>query len=362
MPKNPTYNLPKLNHSQIRKTQNDPVWFAKNILAANPWKKQREILNALTRHDFIAVRSCNGAGKSYAAAIATIWWLMAHQDAIVITTAPSERQVRQILWREIRSLYLRNFDTIQGKITQTRLDISPRRFAIGFTATSEVRFQGFHSPNLLAIVDEASGVKEEIYDAVLSCLTSSNSKLLLIGNPTNLAGTFYDAFHDKHDLWHQIHISAHETPAFQQNPTDHEFLANAAWHIRRPNIEEPNGIATPRWAEHIANHHGEKSNTYQVRVLGQFPQPTPTKRRKSSLPPPAGETSEACPVPRYGGQRGHEAPVHEENAQTSGFPPLAGEMSEGQRGPEPSEASPVATLTIAQRNRIRRSRVRSQIL
>ncbi len=355
MPKNPTYNPPKLNHSQIRKTQNDPVWFAKNILAANPWKKQREILNALTRHDFIAVRSCNGAGKSYAAAIATIWWLMAHQDAIVITTAPSERQVRQILWREIRSLYLRNVDTIQGKITQTRLDISPRRFAIGFTATSEVRFQGFHSPNLLAIVDEASGVKEEIYDAVLSCLTSSNSKLLLIGNPTNLAGTFYDAFHDKHDLWHNIHISAHETPAFQQNPTDHEFLANAAWHIRRPNIEEPNGIATPRWAEHIANHHGQKSNTYQVRVLGQFPQPTPTKRRKSSLPPPAGETSE--------GQRAPESPVHEENAPTSGFPPLAGEMSEGQRGPEsPYSPSPEATLTIAQRKRIRRSRVRSQIL
>lgn len=38
MPKNPTYKPPKLNHNQIRKTQNDPVWFAKNILAANPWK------------------------------------------------------------------------------------------------------------------------------------------------------------------------------------------------------------------------------------------------------------------------------------------------------------------------------------
>lgn len=197
---------------------------------------------------------------------------MAHQDAIVITTAPSERQVRQILWREIGSLYLPNKDTIKGKITQTRLDLAPRRFAIGFTANSDVSFQGFHSSNLLAIVDEASGVSEEIYDAVLICLTSSNSKLLLIGNPTKLAGTFYDAFHEKRNLWHNIHISALETPAFQQNSNDHQFLANARWHPLRANDHEPHGIATPAWANTIVKHHGEKSSAYQVRVLGQFPE------------------------------------------------------------------------------------------
>ena len=269
-----------LTHNQIRKTRTDPVWFAKNILAAKPWKKQREILHALTKHNYIAVRSCNGAGKSHAAAIATLWWLTAYQDAIVITTAPSERQIRQILWREIKALYLRNKHIIRGKITQTRLDINSRRFAIGFTANSRNHFQGFHSPNMLAIIDEASAVKEEIYDAVLSCLTSSNSKLLIIGNPTNLAGTFYNAFHEKRNLWHNIHISALETPAFQQNSNDHQFLANAAWNPLRATDDEPHGIATPGWAENIAKHHGDKSDTYKIRVLGQFPEPTPSSRRK----------------------------------------------------------------------------------
>ena len=319
-----------LTHNQIRKARNDPVWFARNILAAKPWKKQREILNALTEHDYIAVRSCNGSGKSHAAAIATLWWLMAHQDATVITTAPSERQVRQILWREIRSLYLRNKETIQGKITQTRLDISPRRFAIGFTAKSDAQFQGFHSPNLLAIVDEASGVKEKIYDAVLSCLTSSNSKLLLIGNPASLAGTFYDAFHEKRNLWHNIHISALETPAFQQNSTDHEFLANAAWHPLRATDDEPLGIATPGWAENIANHHGEKSDTYKIRVLGQFPEPAPPTR------------------------------TNRRSVRTHTFSPTSGGNVRRTKRAQAQDQQPDLNLTIAQRNRILKRRLRSK--
>lgn len=281
MLKNQPHTTRNLTYKQIRKARSDPVWFAKNILSARPWKKQRDILHALTRHRNIAVRSCNGSGKSHAAAIATLWWLMAYENATVITTAPSKRQVGQILWREIRSLYLRNEHIIQGKITQTQLEISPRRFAIGFTAGSDVLFQGFHSPNILVIVDEASEVRETIYDGILSCLTSRNSKLLLIGNPTSRAGIFYDAFHEKRHIWHNIHISALDTPAFQQDSKDHEFLANAAWHPFRENPDEPNGIATPEWAQNIATHHGEKSDTYKIRVLGQFPEPAKRRQRKN---------------------------------------------------------------------------------
>ena len=348
MPKSKPHRTRKLTHDQIRKTRIDPVWFAKNILSARPWKKQREILHALTKHRNIAVRSCNGSGKSHAAAIATLWWLMAFEDATVITTAPSNRQVKQILWREINSLYLRNKDIIQGKITQTQLDISPRRFAIGFTASSDVLFQGFHSPNLLVIVDEASEVRETIYDGVLSCLTSHNSKLLLIGNPTNQAGTFYDAFHDHRHFWHNIQISALDTPAFQQNSKDHEFLKNAKWHPLRENPEEPNGIATPEWAQNIANHHGEDSDTYRIRVLGQFPEPTKRRQRKN-------HSQFNASVPFAQRKRTRSEANAGDARDGTGFPPLAGEMAEGRRGPaaqpEPDpEPEPDIILTHSKSN------------
>ena len=299
----PVHNLPRQQRDRAR---NNPAWFVKHHLDAKPWQKQVDILNAVRDHDFVAVRSCNGSGKTYTAALATLWWLMAHDEAVVLTTAPSERQVRELLWREIRAIYQRNKDLIGGKITQTRLVLSNKRFAYGFATDTAERFQGFHSQNILVVVDEASGVREFIFDAILGSLTSENSKMLMIGNPTTLAGTFYDAFHKNRQHVKTIHISAFDTPAFKQaaeldqifpaqrenretkegaapatipSPAGRErarvradaFLANRADHLIQGTDDHLRGIATPKWAQNLANQRGTKSSAYQVRVLGEFP-------------------------------------------------------------------------------------------
>ena len=193
-----------LSRNQRALAKANPVRFVQNTLGTKPWQKQNDILNALRDHDFVAVRSCNGSGKTYTAALATIWWLMIHDEAVVITTAPSERQVKDLLWREIGSLYHQNRLLIGGKITQSRLELSKKRFAFGFSTNTTERFQGFHSPNMLVIVDEASGVREFIFDAIFGAITSENSKMLIIGNPNSLAGTFYDAFHKNRTYWKTI--------------------------------------------------------------------------------------------------------------------------------------------------------------
>ena len=94
-----------------------------------PWNKQREILTAIRDHRFVAVRSCNAFGKAYAAALAILWWLMTHGEALVITTAPSDRQVKETIWREIKTIHHNNKSLIGGKITATRLELSNKRFA-----------------------------------------------------------------------------------------------------------------------------------------------------------------------------------------------------------------------------------------
>ena len=215
---------PGTNRVQNSKTRADAVWFATHGLGQKPWSKQREILKAIQTHRLVAVRSCNGSGKTYAAALATIWWLMAHEEAIVITTGPSERQVKELLWREIRAVYQQNQRIIGGKITATRLELSNKRFAYGFSTNTAERFQGFHNENILIIVDEASGVHEFIFDAITGSMSSGNAKMLMIGNPTTLAGTFYDAFHKNRKHWKTIHISAFDTPNFKnsQSPSRSE--------------------------------------------------------------------------------------------------------------------------------------------
>ena len=279
-------NLPRTTkRAEQKHWRINPVWFATNELGVSPWEKQRTILKALAKHNRVAVRSCNGSGKTFTAALATIWWLMAHDEAIVITTAPTERQVKQLLWRELRNIHFRNRDLIGGKITSSRLELSNRRYAFGFSTNTAERFQGFHHENILIIVDEASGVDEFIFDAITGVMTTSNAKILMIGNPTNLAGTFYDAFHKNRNRWETIHISAFDTPAFAEG--NEELVVP--------------GMATADWAETIAQDHGTESQTYQIRVLGQFPSQAydtliPLKHIEAAVNRPSETVDEDKPV------------------------------------------------------------------
>ncbi len=236
----------------------DPVDFVRVFLNEKPWQKQRQILNALRDHNRVAVRSCNASGKTYTAALATIWWLMAHEEALVITTAPTQRQVKHTLWREIRDIYDRNKELIGGKLTSTRLELSNKRYAYGFSTNTAERFQGFHNENILIIIDEASGVREFVYDAILGLLTSGNAKVLMIGNPSSLAGTYYDAFHKNRKHWKTVHIAADDTPNIKLNlePSDPRYIR---------------GGTTTEWAKSVLDLKGKRSASYQIRVQGEFP-------------------------------------------------------------------------------------------
>ena len=292
-PKNPNRSVaarkPKPPKDDVRGRQSTyakkPVNFAQHVLQVRPWQKQQDILNAVANHRKVAVRSCNGAGKTFTAAIATLWWLMSYDNAIVITTAPSERQVKELLWREIRMLYMPHREAIGGKLTRTRLDFAPNRYAYGFSTNTEDKFQGFHSGNILVIVDEASGVDEFIYYAITGILTTQNAKLLMIGNPHGLAGTFYDAFHKSRKEFHTVHISAFDTPAFTEagitaeniqhlqypDPVDEDTI-DGEQPNPAPNTDIPLGLSRPLWALGTFNQYGPESSVYQTRVLGEFPE------------------------------------------------------------------------------------------
>ncbi|MDA1280260.1 MAG: hypothetical protein O3B95_09535 [Chloroflexi bacterium] len=231
----------------------DPVGFITGDLGARPWAKQIEIIEATRDHHRVAVRSCNGSGKTYVAAHIVLWWLMCHTDAVVITTAPTGHQVRNILWREIRRAHHKNADLIGGKLLRTTLELGDKHFAQGLSTDTPERFQGFHEGHILFVVDEASGVREGIFEAIEGSMTSADAKVLLLGNPTSLKGTFYEAFHKRRGLWKTIHISAFDTPNLQQN-----------------SVEIPS-LVTPQWVADAETNWGKESYLYQVRVLGEFP-------------------------------------------------------------------------------------------
>ena len=231
-----------------------PLAFARDVLGVELWDKQEEVLTALAQHRRVAVKAGNGLGKGFCAAVALLWFMHTHPDAaIALSTAPTFRQVRHILWRQIRRLYRPAARLLGGTMLDTRWELSDDRYAMGLSADGADQFQGFHSPNLFIVVDEAEGVSEEIYEAIEAVMTSSDPLLLLIGNPTSMSGGFRRAFFEERSIYRNITISALDSP-----------------NLRAGSVVMP-GLATPEWVEERKLIWGEGTNLYKSRVLGEFP-------------------------------------------------------------------------------------------
>ena len=230
-----------------------PVEFAQEVLGVELWAKQKEVLAALPENRRVAVKSGNGLGKGFSAAVAVLWFLHSHDPAIVLSTAPTFRQVRHILWRQIHSLHRRAPDILKGKLLDTRWELSDDRYATGLSADTADQFQGFHSPNMLIVVDEAEGVGDGIYEAIEAVMTSAEPRLLLIGNPTTASGVFRRAFYQERSIYHCITISALDSPNVQSD-----------------RVVIP-GLTTARWVEERRQIWGVDNPLYRARVLGEFP-------------------------------------------------------------------------------------------
>ena len=234
-------------------SDNGPVRFASDTLGVTLWSKQEEVLRAVERKRRVAVKSGNGLGKDFTAAVAVLWYVHAHDPAIVLSTAPTFRQVRHVLWRQIHRLYRNASDTLGGTMLDTRWEVAEDRYAMGLSASDADQFQGFHCENMFVVVDEAEGVAEPIYEAVESVMTSAHPTLLLIGNPTTTSGGFHRAFHRERGIYETITMSALESP-----------------NVTSGSIEIP-GLTTPAWVEERRQMWGEGSEMFRARIMGEFP-------------------------------------------------------------------------------------------
>ena len=84
-------------------------------------------------------------------------------------------------------------------------------------------------------------------------MTAADPLLLLIGNPTTVTGASRRAFYEERQLYHNITISALDSPNVQTGKTVFSGLTSAKW------VEE----RRETW--------GEDNPIYRARVLGEFP-------------------------------------------------------------------------------------------
>jgi len=233
--------------------RDDPVAFCVEVLGFEPWSRQRDILEAIAKHDRVAVRSGQGIGKTTACGAAALWWWSTRGPGCrVIVTASTGDQLRSALWdKGIRRLYHSAKRPLPGKcalLPWTGVTGPEGQQIIGLTADSPEAISGIRAEELLIIVDEASGV-EHIWDAVEGNL-SGGGKLVCIGNPTHNVGFFYECFHTKG--FERLHVSALESP---------NVVAGT---------RVVPGVSGREWVEERKREWGEASPMYRIRVLGEF--------------------------------------------------------------------------------------------
>jgi len=293
-------------------TCDDPAEWLERAAGVRPWPMQAAIARAVATRPRVAVRSCNGAGKSFTAAGIVLWAVQTRDPVVVLTTAPTDRQVRNILWREVRKLHRRAPAPMLGRMLTQELHVAEDRFALGFTAPKDAgdKFQGFHGARMLVVVDEASGVSPEIFDAIDS-ITTGDATQLWISNPLEATGRFRAAFNDPD--WTTFTIDAFACPNLAGPGIDLARIARDDWHddwerYVAAGLAIP-GMIDPPWVARQYRR-GEESVFWRTRVMARFPDMGEdaliplrliVEAQEASHPPAPDDESElACDVARFG--------------------------------------------------------------
>ena len=249
--------------ARVETYANDPTTWVTSRLNEHVWSKQSEIMQSVVENRRTAVKSCHGVGKSHIASRVVPWWLDIHPpgDAFVVTTAPTFAQVRAILWRYIRQAHRRG--NLPGRVNQTEWHLGDDLVAFGRKPADhdEAAFQGIHARRVLVVLDEACGIPEDLWVAADALTTNDGCRMLAIGNP-DIASSHFAKVCAPGSGWHQIKISAFDSPNFTGEPIP-------------PALAEQ--LISRSWAEEKLAEWGANNPIYLSKVLGEFAQDDPGK-------------------------------------------------------------------------------------
>lgn len=214
---------------------------------------QREILDNYAKGLWPIVPAGRGVGKTCAIAWVVLWWIYCHPTAKCIVNSVKKEQLADNLWPEIKRWLLGATIVNDVQWEKTKVYVKGREeqnFAVARTGADMEALQGYHDDFLLIIIEEASALDSESFDALLGSLTSTggHNAISMFGNPRRLSGPFAALVQKPSGRFKVTHI-----PCIDLNGNIHPRVA-------------------PEQIEQMRNRYGERSNQYRVHVLGLLPE------------------------------------------------------------------------------------------
>lgn len=262
--------------------------FAKEVLGVALDDEQKAIVTAVQHNKRVSVRSGTARGKDFVAAVIALCFLYLTprwneegeltQNAKVALTAPTDRQVKNIMMPEISRLFnkaKRRGFLLPGRLTtyDIRTD-NEEWFLTGFKAdeNNHEAWSGFHAVHTMFIVTEATGVGDDTFAAIEGNL-QGDSRELLVFNPNVTTG--YAAKSQKQSRWVKFCLNDLTAPNVIEKrivipgQVDYEWVADKVetWcepiNAEDASVTEDDFMWEGQWYR--------PSDLFRKKVLGQFP-------------------------------------------------------------------------------------------
>jgi len=256
--------------------------YIEKVLELKTWSGMRYVCEQVQTKQRTSVRAAHGLSKTITGAAIATTFLNLYFPSVVITTAPTNTQVKNLLWKEIGSIYSRQGDILNGEANLQEVRVAPDWYMLGFSTDKAVRMEGFHSPNILWILDEAKGLPQWVYDAVEGSLTGGFSRVLEISTTDGADQQCPLRVHhtSDRDKWNCAKFSAFDSPfaAPEDFPEYKKHLNPILYKYGKPrkgsewsiDLSNKIQIVTPEYIRDHEDWKVKRPDLWQTKILGDY--------------------------------------------------------------------------------------------
>jgi len=173
----------------------DPIEFFRNYLGFIPTKYQAELIDFFVKNQFVAACWCRQSGKSTTIAGLLLHYALIHPECYIGIVGPSWRQTKLII-RRINAFLRKLPKPLYHKPQRTIVRLTNGSILEAFPNNPET----IRGPTLHAVyADELNFIAndEELFDAVLFTLGTTNGKFICSSTPWSTDSIFYKIFNSE---------------------------------------------------------------------------------------------------------------------------------------------------------------------
>lgn len=171
----------------------DPLWFPREVLGRTYWSRQADLYRACHEADRVAAKGGHATGKTFAVADFVVEYAATRPRSQVVILGPTFEQAKGGVWKDVRAAYYAARVPVGGTMGADSWTLGERWSVRVRGADKPEALHGVHGSDVLIVIDEAAGLRDDLWPAVESLLASEGAKLVLLFNPTRPTGYARDA-------------------------------------------------------------------------------------------------------------------------------------------------------------------------